>query len=243
MVKNNGDRDRSFFREFVADAFDLDHGLFKTFFMLFRDPRQVVDAYRNAEIQNYYSPFKYVVITTTILTFVFFLAFDFEDMLQESMKSASSAMGAGGAQSEAVEKIASDATTVFNRLSRQYATLSMLFLLMPSFATISFLSFRKKMGRYSDHFALSAYFVGQINSIQLLLCLPMFILLRAGMDAKSFLYLFDLSALAYMSYGFLQVFRVRVFSGVLRALLAPVFIYVLFILLMLVISISATFMM
>ena len=243
MGKKSEDNNGSFFKEFIADAFDIDHGLMKTFLMLFRDPRGVMDAYRDDEIENYYSPFKYVVITTTLLTFVFFLAFDFSDILKQNMGAAVTSMQETGTQSEMAREIVLNATLVFQKLSRQFATVSMLFLLMPSLALFSFMFFRKKMGRYSEHFALSAYLVGQINCIQLLLCLPLFILQSLGWNVASYLIVFDLSGLAYMTYGILRVFEVRNFKGVLSSLFSPLFGYLTYMIVLLIITIVSAFVM
>jgi hypothetical protein len=234
---------RSFIKEFIADAFDIDHGLFKTFVMLFKSPRRVIDAYIRDEKTNYYSPFKYVILTTTILTFVFLLAIDLGTLIENRMDSAQQSMQGETQQEEAAVKISENGTFVFLFLTRRFSTLLMLYLMMPSFAIFSRILFKDVMPKFSNHFALSAYLVGQINCVQLLMCVPLFFLDPATKETSRYLLAFDLSAVAIMFYGYLRVFSVRKAGFVLRSVFTTVLGSIMYLLLLTLVTTSAAIVM
>ena len=235
--------DKSFIKEFIADAFDIDHGLFKTFVMLFKSPRRVIDAYMRDEKTNYYSPFKYVILTTTVLTFVFLLAVDLDTLIENRTDSVQQSIQGDAPQEEAAVKISSNANFVFLFLTRRFSTLLMLFLMMPSFAIFSRILFKDVMPRFSNHFALSAYLVGQINCVQLLMCVPLFFMDPAARGVRGYLLMFDLSAVAIMAYGYLRVFSVRKAGFVLRSVFTTILGSILYLLLLTLVTISAAIVM
>jgi len=234
---------KSFIKEFIADAFDIDHGLFKTFVMLFKSPRRVIDAYIRDEKTNYYSPFKYVILTTTVLTFVFLLAIDLDTLIDNRMGSVQQSVQGEAPQDEAAVKISNNATFVFLFLTRRFSTLLMLFLMMPSFAIFSRILFKDVMPKFSNHFALSAYLVGQINCVQLLMCVPLLFIDSATKDTSRYLMAFDLSAVAIMAYGYLRVFSVRKAGFVLRAVFTTILGSISYILLLTLVTVSAAIVM
>ena len=154
---------KSFIKEFIADAFDIDHGLFKTFVMLFKSPRKVIDAYMRDEKTNYYSPFKYIILTTTIFTFVFLLAIDLDAVINWSIDPVQQSIQGETPQEDAAAKIWSNYRVVYIFLNDRLSTLLMLFLMMPSFAIVSRILFKDVMPKFSNHFALSAYLGGCVE--------------------------------------------------------------------------------
>lgn len=235
--------DKSFIKEFIADAFDIDHGLFKTFVMLFKSPRRVIDAYIRDEKTNYYSPFKYVILTTTVLTFVFLLAIDLDTLVDNRVDSVQQSIQGETPQNEAAVKISNNAMFVFLYLTRRFSTLLMLFLMMPSFAIFSKILFKDVMPKFSNHFALSAYLVGQINCVQLLMCVPLFFLDPSATGVRGYLMTFDISAVAIMAYGYLRVFFVRKDGFVLRAVFTTILGSIMYLLLLTLVTISAAIVM
>jgi hypothetical protein len=95
------------------------------------------------------------------------------------------------------------------------------------------------MPKFTNHFALSAYLVGQINCVQLLMCVPLFFIDSATKETSRYVLAFDLSAIAIMVYGYLRVFSDRKAGFVLRAVFTTILGTIMYSLLLTLITISA----
>ncbi len=220
-------KDKSFFQVLFSEAFDLDYGLWQTMTMLFKHPQKVVNAYFNKEQTNYFGPFKYAVFTTAISTFIFFIVIDFEAWLSGTIKAQN--LEDGTLNEELTVKFLDNVGMILETLSNQYVTITTLLVMVPSFALFSYLFFRRKIDKFSSHFILNTYFIGQLNFIHFVMCLPLlFLNLR---DDRLIWYLssFDMAVLIYFTYAYLRLFRVSKIGGVLKSVISPLLAYVLFV--------------
>jgi hypothetical protein len=143
---------RNFLRELIDDAFDLRHGLWQTFLTLFVNPRKVVRAYNDDTLANFYSPIKYVLLSTALLTFLLYAAIDFDAIVEQEVEALVKQEEQVDVEGNEQDKMyATQITAIYNKLSNEYSSISVLFLLLPSMALFSFLFFRGRIPRFSQH--------------------------------------------------------------------------------------------
>ena len=226
-----GFKDKSFFQELFSEAFDLDYGLWQTFVMLFKHPQNVVNAYFKKEETNYFGPFKYAMFTTAIATFVLFIAFDFEAFLSESFKVQNAEAAPMDKElAELTAKYLDNVAMIMETLSNQYGTITTLLFMIPSFALFSFLFFRRKIRKFSSHFILNTYLIGQLNFIQFFLAFPLFFIGSNHDYILAYLSLLDIVGLIYFVYAYIRLFYLNKAGGLIMSLISPMLGYLLCIL-------------
>lgn len=202
---------RSFIRELLTEAFDIQHGLWQTFFTLLVHPPKVVQAYTDNSRKDYYPPIKWVLLTTALLIFLFYAAIDFDTILDEKIQFSLNEQQAqlDEKDHQQVKIIAGYSAMVYKKMNNEYSAITTLFLLLPSVSLFSFLLYRKRIHSYSDHMIFNAYFIGQINLLQIVLVVPMFFMSTEFVKATKYIFLFDITGVVYLLYAYLRLFASR----------------------------------
>ncbi|MBD3166978.1 DUF3667 domain-containing protein [bacterium] len=226
--------ERSFVRELFDEAFDLQHGLWKTFLTLFRNPQVVVRSYNDDAKANYYSPVKYVLLATALLTFILYTVFDYAAVLEQEVETHLQ----NGTTEEVAEHrmYAEQITDIFNRLSNDYSSLSTLFLRLPCLALFSFLFFRRIIPRFSHHLALNAYLTGQAHLISSVLLLPVLFLPAAALHGSIYIDVVMVMVFFYYWYAYIRLFGHRSIGGWIASGAGLLLAYTLYLLLLITIS-------
>jgi len=241
---SQNNRDRGFFREIFAEAFDLKYGLLQTALILFKHPQKVVNSYVQREKSHYYSPYKYVMIVVAVFTLVFFLAVDFEAYLNDLLTTTMENRPVKSEEvSEHAAKILDYYINIFLVLKNQYNSITTLLIWLPSLALFSFWFFKKKINRLSNHFALNAYYVGQVNIVKLLFCLPLFFLVLPHKSMETYIDFYVLMQIAYLVYAYFRLFYDKKFFTAVKCFSVPIIGYIVHFMVINVIALgSATFM-
>jgi hypothetical protein len=212
-----------FTRELLDDAFVIQKGLWQTIVALLIRPRRVVEAYGKDAGTAYYSPVKWVLLTTAVLTFVLYAAVDFDRILDDQIQSSLTSPQTQLDEEDHAQarEIADAAAMIYKKLNRDFSALSTLFLLLPAISLFSFLLYRRRIAGFSRHMAFNAYFIGEINVLQLVLVIPMFFMSTESLQESGYMISLDVVGITYLLYAYLRLFATRRVGSWLVALLAP----------------------
>jgi hypothetical protein len=136
--------------EFVGPFFIWDNNFWRTFFGLFKNPKDVLEAYISGARKKYFQPFSYLILFTTIAIF-FYKIFPIEisNQINELFANGNNITSSNGKRETFDLKSSTDfSINYFNFL---------MILSMPYFALISFLLFKKRNHNFSEHLVFNSY--------------------------------------------------------------------------------------
>ncbi|MFV0539953.1 MAG: DUF3667 domain-containing protein [Aestuariibaculum sp.] len=147
--------------EFIGPFFNWENNFWRTFFSLFKNPKDVLEAYISGARKKYFQPFTYLILYTTIAV-IFYKIFpleisvDFSDFVADGNK-----INANGST-------LSFDINGFVKIMYSYYNFFMLALL-PFYAIITYLVFIKREHNFSEHLVFNTYIQANLGYISLLL--------------------------------------------------------------------------
>ncbi len=221
--EQNGKKEQNFIQEIFADAFDLKYGFPQTIWMLFRNPKKVINSYVGKEKSHYYSPYKYLMLAVALATLVFFLAIDFEGFWTETLQvQMDKQVIEDENKRQITEKIVQKYIYIMEKLKNQYGSIVTLVVWLPSYSLFSFLFFKERLKRLSNHFAMNAYIIGQVNVIQTILVFPLFFLNISRQGLSNCMDGFLLFQMIYIIYAYLRMFNNKKILTIFKTIMAPI---------------------
>lgn len=215
---NNTNKERNLVRRIFHEAFNLDFGIFQTFVKLFTNPNIVVKTYLSDDKENYFGPFKYVVLTTALMTFFYFIALDFDDLV---VKLGQTWMNQDKTEPIQTNKFTKQFIFVFQKMNNQYSSLTTLFIQIPAMALFTFWFFRRVHKKFMEHFVINTYFMGQVSGVIAIVLLPLLFLNLETASLIKYLTLLDVIIIVYFIYAFFRIFGTGKFGNAVRILVAP----------------------
>jgi len=169
--------------EFVGPFFSWDNNFWRTFFGLFKNPKDVLEAYITGARKKYFQPFSYIILYATIAVFFykFFpmdIIFDYSEGFTKGYNSTNS--------SGNVPKI--DMKGFMETLMSYYNFFVLL--LIPIYALTSYIIFNKRGHNFFEHLVFNSYLQSNLGFISLVLQVILVNMLGMSFGTYSILFLF-----------------------------------------------------
>lgn len=186
--------------EFIGPFFSWDNNFWRTFFGLFKNPKDVLEAYVSGARKKYFQPFSYIILYATIAVF-FYKFFPLEIIMDYSdgfSKGYNSSIASAN-----VPKI--DMKAFMTNLMSYYNFFVLL--LIPLYALSSYTTFKKKGHNFFEHLVFNSYLQSNLGFISLVLqvVLVNFIGINFGVYSIIFLFLF----LLFTLYAFKKLYNLN----------------------------------
>ncbi len=195
--------------EFVGPFFSWDNNFWRTFFGLFKNPKDVLEAYISGARKKYFHPFSYIILYATIA--VFFYKFFPLDFSQEFNEGFTKGFNSSGTTSK-VPKI--DMKSYMEIFMSYYNFFVLAFL--PIYALTSYIIYSKKGHNFFEHLVFNSYLQTNLGFCSLLLQL---ILVNAiGMPFMTYSYFFYIIFIIYTIYGFKKLYGQNIKQSLISAI-------------------------
>jgi Protein of unknown function (DUF3667)/zinc-ribbon domain len=200
--------------EFIGPFFSWDNNFWRTFFGLFKNPKDVLEAYISGARKKYFHPFSYIILYATIAVF-FYKVFPMEIIIDYS-ESFTKGYNSTSPSSN-VPKI--DMKGYTETLMSYYNFFVLL--LIPIFALTSYIIFIKKGHNFFEHLVFNSYLQSNLGFISLVLQVILVNVLHISFTTYSSIYL--LLFIIFTLYAFKKLynqnFKQSVASGIKYLLL------------------------
>ncbi len=214
--------------EMLADGFNLDWSIPRTFFTLLHRPSTVAAAYQTDEQRRYASPFKYILITAALCTFLGTLVVDMDEVMRGAMD-----VGLRGesaaimAEHPELQRFMEQVQVVGVSMTTKYLGLTYLLLFAPITALLTSLFFREEAaftGAFKRHFGLNVYAWAE----GMLLPLPFLVTIPLLDSLAVYAALGMILTIGYVLWAQMKMFKLTGFKGFAKALGAFLIAYVLY---------------
>ncbi|MBO6620358.1 MAG: DUF3667 domain-containing protein [Balneola sp.] len=215
---------KGFLEELMGDVFNLDRGLPGTIWGMIKTPGVVIDAYFT-DRGKYVTPLRYCIFILAVTTFISVRFVDYEEMMKNAME-----MGAGGGLEDTIEQL-SEAIPSFDwkayfeavteisvSLLQKFNQVLYLVLLAPPMAFFLKLFFKKKKGRFIEHYVLMVYSLTTLSIFGLLM-IPFVLTLENADSWLSFLFGLPVTFI-FLMWTSIKYLGLKGFSEYLQAFLA-----------------------
>lgn len=198
--------------EFIGPFFSWDNNFWRTFFDLFTNPKDVLEAYINGARKKYFQPFSYIILYATVAVFFYKLfpmeiITDYSEGFTKDLNSTNTN----------VPKI--DMKSYMETLMNYYNFFVLLFI--PIYALTSYIIFNKRGHNFFEHLVFNSYLQSNLGFISLVLqvILVNFLGMSFGIYSLLFLFLFILFTLYAFKKLYHQNFKQSITSGIKYLLL------------------------
>lgn len=148
--------------EFIGPFFSWDNNFWRTFFGLFKNPKDVLEAYINGARKKYFQPFSYIILYATVAVF-FYKFFPLEIILDYS-----EGFSKGYKPSETSVNVPQIDMTGFMEKLMSYYNFFVL-LLIPLYSLSSYITFKKRGHNFFEHLVFNSYLQSNLGFISLFL--------------------------------------------------------------------------
>lgn len=169
--------------EFIGPFFNWENNFWRTFFGLFKNPKDVLEAYITGARKKYFQPFSYIILYATVA--VFFYKFfpmevimDYSEGFTKGYKSTN--------PSSNVPKI--DMKNYMETFMSYYNFFVLL--LIPAYALTSYIIFNKRGHNFFEHLVFNSYLQSNLGFISLFLQVVLVNMLGMSFGFYSILFLF-----------------------------------------------------
>lgn len=169
--------------EFVGPFFSWDNNFWRTFFGLFKNPKDVLEAYITGARKKYFQPFSYIILYATIAVF-FYKFFPLEIIANYS-----EGLTDGYQNSNPSNKFPKIDMKAYVEVLMGYYNFFVL-LLIPIYAVVSYILFKNKGHNFFEHLVFNSYLQTNLGFISLILQVFLVNVLGMGFGFYSILFLF-----------------------------------------------------
>lgn len=195
--------------EFVGPFFSWDNNFWRTFFGLFKNPKDVLEAYITGARKKYFQPFSYIILYATIAVF-FYKFFPLEIILDYSEGFTKGYNSAN--PSTNVPKI--DMKGFMETLMSYYNFFVLL--LIPIYALTSYIIFIKKGHNFFEHLVFNSYLQTNLGFISLVLQVVLVNII--GMSFGTYSFLFLLLFILFTLYAFKKLYEQNIKQSLISGL-------------------------
>lgn len=195
--------------EFVGPFFSWDNNFWRTFFGLFKNPKDVLEAYISGARKKYFQPFSYIILYATIA--VFFYKFFPLEIITDYSESFSKGLNTTNTE---VKTPKIDMKAYVETLMSYYNFFVLL--LIPIYALTSYVIFYKRGHNFFEHLVFNSYLQTNLGFISLILqvLLVNFIGMTFGTYSILFLSLFIVFTLYAFKKLYHQTLKQSIISGI-----------------------------
>ena len=186
--------------EFVGPFFSWDNNFWRTFFGLFTNPKDVLEAYISGARKKYFQPFSYIILYATIAVF-FYKSFPMEIIMDYSE---GFTKGYNSNPSGNVPKIDMDGFMKGYMESLMSYYNFFVLLLIPIYALTSYIIFNKRGHNFFEHLVFNSYLQSNLGFISLVL--QVFLVNMLGMSFGTYSILFLFLFIFFTLYAFKELY-------------------------------------
>lgn len=196
--------------EFIGPFFSWDNNFWRTFFGMFKNPKDVLEAYINGARKKYFHPFSYIVLYATIAVFFYkFFPIEFSDGFSNGLNTDKSPKN----------DIKIEMNLFLEWLMGYYNFLVLS--LIPVYSLTSYLVYYKKGHNFFEHLVFNSYLQSNLGFISLLL--QVILVTYFGITFQTFslllIIIFILFTLFALKKLYTQNFKQVLTSGILYILI------------------------
>lgn len=201
--------------EFIGPFFSWDNNFWRTFFGMFKNPKDVLEAYISGARKKYFHPFSYIILYATVAVF-FYKFFPMESIMEysEGISDGVSNSTKNGAKAPKI-----DMKPFMEAMMNYYNFL--ILLLMPIYALTSYIVYHKRGHNFFEHLVFNSYIQTNLGFISLVLQVLLVSIL--GMTFQSYATLFMIVFVFYTVYILKKLYnqnlKQTIFSGIKYVLL------------------------
>lgn len=200
--------------EFIGPFFSWDNNFWRTFFGLFKNPKDVLEAYISGARKKYFHPFSYIILYATIAVF-FYKFFPMEYIMEYS-----EGISKGYNTSNGSTKVPTiDMKSFMQSLMGYYNFLVLL--LLPVYALTSYIIYHKKGHNFFEHLVFNSYIQTNLGFVSLVL--QVLLVSMLGMTFQTYAFLFMLVFILFTLYILKKLYnqnlKQTIFSGIKYILL------------------------
>lgn len=173
--------------EFVGPFFSWDNNFWRTFFGLFKNPKDVLEAYIMGARKKYFQPFSYIILYATIAVF-FYKFFPMEIIIDYSNGLAKGYNSSNTGSNAAPFNMDGFMEGYMESLMSYYNFFVLL--LIPIYALTSYIIFFKKKHNFFEHLVFNSYLQTNLGFISLVLQVILVNMLGMSFGTYSILFLF-----------------------------------------------------
>lgn len=200
--------------EFIGPFFSWDNNFWRTFFGMFKNPKDVLEAYISGARKKYFHPFSYIILYATVA--VFFYKFFPMEYIMEYSEDFSKGYNSNNVSGN-VPKF--DPKPMMESLMGYYNFLVLL--LLPVYALTSYIIYYKKGHNFFEHLVFNSYIQTNLGFLSLVLQVVLVSIL--GMTFKTYTSLFMLIFVLYTIFLLKKLYnqnlKQTIFSGIKYILL------------------------
>lgn len=199
--------------EFVGPFFSWDNNFWRTFFGLFINPKDVLEAYINGARKKYFQPFSYIILYATIAVF-FYKFFPMEIIMDYSGGFAKGYETTNPASSAPQFDMDGFMKTYTESLMSYYNFFVLL--LIPVYALTSFIIFNKRSHNFFEHLVFNSYLQTNLGFISLVLQV---VLVNAlGMSFGNYSILFLFLFILFTLYAFKRLYNLNLTQSIVSSI-------------------------
>lgn len=204
--------------EGILDIFNVERGLLYTLFALALKPDQAIQTYFYENRDRLIKPFRYLIFTAAIATFITIQYMKKSGFLVEMRKGFTT-----GYTPKNNEELAA-VENYFKLLNEVYINYFNLLIVLsvPIIAMVTYWFFRKKFN-YAEHLVINSYVTSQLSAYYILLT-PL--LLIYNFLVVSYIYTF--LTFIYSIFVYVKIFKERLLSGVLKSIAAIIIYFIIY---------------
>lgn len=169
--------------EFIGPFFNWENNFWRTFFGLFKNPKDVLEAYITGARKKYFQPFSYIILYATIAVF-FYKFFPLEVIMDYS-----EGFSKGLDSSNPSIKASKFDMKVYMQSLMSYYNFFVL-LLIPLYALTSYIIFNKRGHNFFEHLVFNSYIQTNLGFISLVMQVILVNVLGMNFGIYSILFLF-----------------------------------------------------
>lgn len=149
--------------EFVGPFFSWDNNYWRTFFGLFKNPKDVLEAYISGARKKYFQPFSYLILYATIAV-LFFKVFPYD--ITEISKSFNEGYQSVS-NNTTPEKMPFDLKAFYDNMFNYYNFY--IILTIPFYSLLTYITFIKKGNNFAEHLVFNSYLQANIGYFSMFL--------------------------------------------------------------------------
>jgi len=184
--------------KFIGPFFSWDNNFWRTFFGLFKNPKDVLEAYISGARKKYFHPFSYIILYATIAVF-FYKFFPLEIIIDYSegfAKGFNTTNSTGNAPKIDIKGFMETLMSYYNFF---------VLLLIPVYALTSYIVFNTRDHNFFEHLVFNSYLQSNLGFVSLFLQVVLVNML--GMNFGTYSILFLLLFILFTLYAFKDLYN------------------------------------
>lgn len=198
--------------EFIGPFFNWENNFWRTFFGLFKNPKDVLEAYITGARKKYFQPFSYIILYATIA--VFFYKFFPMDIVIESSDAFAEGFNSYKPKDKPIKVPEFDMKSYMETFMSYYNFI--ILSLIPVYALTSYIIYAKRGHNFFEHLVFNSYL--QANFGYCSLFLQLIFINIIGLPFMQFSYFLFIFFFVFAIYAFKKLYKQNIKQSLFSAL-------------------------